>query len=52
MNNRSKRVICSELGVVVFKGQDRAICGVIIGLWIMKGAQSLEKGTKGYRIVW
>ena len=36
-----------NLGVVVFKSQNRAIFSVIIDLWLMRGVQKLEKGTKG-----
>lgn len=39
------------MGVVVFQGrfgQNRAIIGVIIGIWIMNGAQEFKSGTKGH----
>ena len=36
-----------NMGVVVFKGQNRGISGVIMDLWVIEGAKNSGKGTKG-----
>ena len=41
-----------NLGVIDFQGKNRAVSGVIIGPWVMKGAQEVGSGTKGHQEDW